>query len=247
MIVAVGQASAAPGKGLQQLARWHPTAAPAVASFGNRPLVIGLTGGIGSGKSTVAELFAARAVPVIDADVVAREVVAPGEAGLEDVVRRFGADVLTPAGTLDRVRLRSIVFADTKARRDLEDLLHPRIVQRMQEALLRCGGRYCLAVIPLLIEKGLRHLVDRVLVVDVPVDVQLGRVQQRDGTSEAEARAVLDTQSSRSQRLQAAHFVIRNDSDLPALERQVEQLHAIFLQMAQTPLPETTNLEKIQR
>ena len=216
-------------------------------SVHDRPLVIGLTGGIGSGKSAAASLFAARSVPVIDADVIAREVVAPGEAALSEIVARFGPDVLAPEGILDRARLRDIIFADSAARRDLEDLLHAPILQRLQERILRCARPYCIAVIPLLIETGLRHMVDRVLVVDVSAAVQLRRVQLRDGASEAQARAILESQSNRSQRLQAADFVIRNEGDVAALETQVERLHRIFLQMAEAPLPGLANLERIRR
>ncbi len=192
-------------------------------------LRIGLTGGIGSGKSTVAELFAARGVPVIDADVIAREIVAPGQPALAEIVAAFGADMLRENGELDRARLRERVFGDSAQRKRLEALLHPRIRQEMQERVAMQTAPYVLLVIPLLFESGQRDLVDRVLLVDVPVALQRARVAARDTASAAQLDALLAAQTTREQRLAGADDVIDNSGDLARLEQQVETLHQRYL------------------
>jgi len=196
-------------------------------------LRIGLTGGIASGKSTVAGLFAALEVPVIDTDQIAREVVEPGQPPLEKLVERFGAGILTPDGHLDRPKLREIVFTDPKARADLEALTHPAIGSAVQARAAAAGGPYQIVVIPLLVEKGYQKQLDRVLVVDCPEALQLQRLQARDGTSPAQARAILEAQASRAARLKAADDMIRNESDVAALRQQVQALHRRYLQLAQ--------------
>ncbi len=197
-----------------------------------RPLRIGLTGGIASGKSTAARRFAALGVPVIDADAIAREVVAPGEPGLAAVVERFGPSILTAAGELDRRALRERVFADTAARRDLEALLHPRIRARMQALAERAEAPYVVLAIPLLAEGGARDRVDRVLVIDVPEELQLARVLARDGGSRAQAEAILAAQAGRTARLALADDVLENSGDITALERGVDELHRRYLALA---------------
>ncbi len=195
-------------------------------------LVIGLTGGIGSGKSTAADLFAARGVPVIDADAVARELVEPGMPALTEIESRFGHSVITAEGRLDRAELGRQVFADSSARSDLEAILHPRIRERMQAQLRKLDAPYCLLVIPLLVETGQRDLVQRVLVVDAPEATQRQRIAQRDARSSAQLDHILAAQADRQTRLSAADDVIHNDGDLAGLEAQVEALHQKYLQMA---------------
>ncbi len=198
-----------------------------------RQLRIGLTGGIGSGKSTVARRFAELGVPVIDADEVAREVVAPGEPGLAAVLSRFGPGVLAPDGQLDRRALRERVFSDPAARRDLESLLHPLIRARMQALAAAAGGPYVVLAIPLLIEGGGRDRVDRVLVVDVDEAAQIERLMARDGGTRQQAEAILAAQASRAQRLAQADDVLDNRRSVPELRQAVDALHRRYLQLAQ--------------
>jgi dephospho-CoA kinase len=195
-------------------------------------LRIGLTGGIASGKSTVERLFAAHGVPIIDSDLIAREVVAPGTPGLAQVRARFGDGVLLADGSLDRRALRRLVFADPAARRDLEAIVHPLIRAAMAERSAAAGGAYQINVIPLLVEGGRRATIDRVLVVDCPEALQIARVMRRDQVTEAEARAILTAQATRAERLAAADDVIVNDGDAIALQAQVDALHAKYLQLA---------------
>lgn len=195
-------------------------------------LHVALTGGIASGKSTVAKFFAALGVPIIDTDQVARQVVEPGQPPLERLVERFGAAILTPDGHLDRPKLREIVFSDPKARADLEALTHPAIGSAVQAWSAAAGGPYQILIIPLLVEKGLTSQVDRVLVVDCDEELQIRRLQARDGSTVEQARAILNAQTSRTARLKAAHDVIQNDGDLSAVRDQVSLLHARYLELA---------------
>lgn len=197
-------------------------------------LRIGLTGGIGSGKSTVANLFAARGVPVIDADAIARELVEPGQPALADIVAEFGADMRDAQGRLDRARLRARVFDDPSQRKRLEAILHPRIHAVMAERTAAQTAPYVLLVIPLLFEADQRDLVDRVLVVDVPVETQRARVSARDHLPPAQIDALLAAQWSREQRLAHADDVIDNGGDAAILETQVDDLHRRYLQQATT-------------
>jgi dephospho-CoA kinase len=195
-------------------------------------LHVALTGGIASGKSTVAKFFAALGVPIIDTDQVARQVVEPGQPPLERLVERFGAAILTPDGHLDRPKLREIVFSDPRARADLEALTHPAIGSAVQAWSAAAGGPYQILIIPLLVEKGLTSQVDRVLVVDCEEDLQIRRLQARDGSTVEQAQAILNAQTSRAARLKAADDVIQNDGDLSAVRDQVSALHARYLQLA---------------
>ena len=197
---------------------------------------IGLTGGIASGKSTVAGLFAALGVPVIDTDQIARDVVTPGTALLERLVARFGQAVLTPAGELDRRALRERIFAEPAERAALEELMHPAIMAQLQQRSQAAGGRYQILAIPLLVEHNLKAGVERVLVVDCSEALQLRRVQVRDGVTLAEARAVLAAQASRAARLAAADDVIVNEGDLAQLRQQVESLHIRYGTLARETL-----------
>lgn len=198
---------------------------------------VGLTGGIASGKSTVADRFAALGVPVIDTDQIAREVVAPGTPGLEAVVVAFGPEVLQPDGTLDRRRLRKLAFATTGRRRQLEAILHPRIRERMEALCSSSGGPYQILVIPLLIESGLLTRVDRVLVVDCSESVQRTRLRVRDGESTAGADRLLAAQADRETRLSQADDVLVNEGTRDELQRRVQEFHATYLQFATAPKP----------
>jgi len=196
---------------------------------------VGLTGGIASGKSTVANLFGSFGVPILDSDQVARDVVEPGQPPLERLVERFGAGILTPDGHLDRPALRNIVFSDPLARADLEALTHPAIGAAMEARSAAAGGPYQILVIPLLVEKNLGSQVDRVLVVDCAEALQRQRLAARDGSSPAEAQSILSAQASRAARLKAADDVVLNETDTDALCAQVAQLHARYLELAERP------------
>ena len=202
----------------------------------SRPLHVGLTGGIASGKSTVSGLFAALGVPVIDTDQIARELVAAGTPLLARVIDHFGAQLLTPTGELDRRALRERVFAQASDRAALEALMHPAIMAELRRRAQRAGGAYQIWVIPLLVEHDLGATVDRVLLVDCAEDLQLRRVQVRDGVTLAQARAVLAAQATRAARLAVADDVIVNEGNLERLREQVETLHTRYGTLArETP------------
>jgi dephospho-CoA kinase len=198
-----------------------------------RPFRVGLTGGIASGKSTAAKFFGALGVPIIDTDQLARDVVEPGQPPLERLVERFGSSILTPDGHLDRPALRTIAFSDPKARADLEALLHPAIGAAAEARSAEAGGIYQILVIPLLVEKSLGAQLDRVVVVDCDEELQIRRLQARDGSTLEEARAILNAQTSRAARLKAAHDVIKNDGDMSAVRDQVAMLHTRYLELAE--------------
>jgi dephospho-CoA kinase len=197
--------------------------------------IVGLTGGIASGKSTVAERFARHGVPVIDADALARQVVEPGQPALERLIQTFGPDVLGADGRLDRERLRQRVFADPEQRRALDRIMHPAIGLAMQQALREAQGPYLILMVPLLVETGQHQLVNRVLVVDVPESVQIARLMMRDGGDAEQAAAILAAQTSRAQGLAAAHDIINNEGSPAALDTAVDRLHAAYLEMATHP------------
>ena len=199
-----------------------------------RRLRIGLTGGIASGKSTVAQRFVELGVAVIDADEAARAVVALGQPGLSAVVKRFGAGVLGANGELDRRALRTLIFGDPALRRDLEALLHPLIRSAMEARAAAAPGPYVVLVIPLLLEGGATDRVDRILVVDVDEATQVLRVMARDSSTEAEARAILAAQAARAARLQVAQDVIRNEGNVADLRHAVDQLHQRYLALVET-------------
>lgn len=203
-----------------------------------RPLVVGLTGGIGSGKSTVAHLFQELGVPVIDADVVAREVVSPGSPGLAAVVAAFGEEVLDAAsGRLDRARLRELAFRTPAQRRLLESILHPLIRDRMRAHLAAVRAPYCIECVPLLVETGRSAETDRVLVVDVPPEVQVQRTLKRDGGERETVRRIMEAQATREQRLAAADDVLDNGGDPSGLRERVATLHRRYLVLAGADLP----------
>jgi dephospho-CoA kinase len=195
-------------------------------------LRIGLTGGIASGKSTVAELFAARGATVLDADRISREVVEPGTPGLAALVNALGGGILDRDGRLDRAELRRRLFADAETRREVEAILHPAIVSEIQRQGDRAAGPYQVFVIPLLVEGGLEHIVDRVLVVDCPEEAQIGRLMARDGATREEAMRVLEAQAPRERRLAAADDVIDNGGPTPDLAAQVMSLDRKYRELA---------------
>lgn len=192
-------------------------------------LVIGLTGGIGSGKSTVASLFQKLGAPVYDADVEARRLVAPGQATLHQLTREFGSQLLQPDGTLDRAKLRTLAFSDPDQRRRLEAILHPPIRAALQQHVAATNAAYCILVIPLLFESGQRDLVGRVLVVDAPEDQQIARTLARSGLERAMVERIMAAQWSRTQRLTLADDVIANTGSVEDLRLQVEHLHHRYL------------------
>lgn len=197
-------------------------------------MIIGLTGGIGSGKSTVARAFGELEVGWVDADDIAREVVMPGEPALAAIAQRFGQQILDADGGLNRAALRQIVFSDPEQRRWLESETHPRIRERLQLRLkeLALNSPYVLLVSPLLFESGQDALAQRTLVVDVPEELQLSRTLARDGVSEAQVRAILAAQLSRQERLSRAHDVIDNSGSLEHLQHQVVTLHRRYSTIA---------------
>jgi dephospho-CoA kinase len=198
-----------------------------------RRLRIGLTGGIASGKSTVARRFTDLGVPVIDADAAARVVVAPNTPGLAQVIERFGPGILAENGELDRRALRDLIFSDPGSRRDLESILHPLIRADMDESADQAVGAYLIMAIPLLIESGRSDRVDRILVVDVDEAVQLRRVMERDGCTSEQARAILASQAARSGRLAAADDVLLNTGTVSELRQAVDCLHERYLRLAE--------------
>ncbi len=193
---------------------------------------VGLTGGIASGKSLVADLFAALGVPVIDTDKVAREVVEPGQPALAAIVERFGPDILQPDGRLNRRRLRELIFKDDGERRALEAILHPVIRARSLERAQSAGGSYQLLVVPLLVETDFAALVDRVLVVDCPEPLQLERLLARDAEDPRQAARMIAAQLPRSDRLKVADDIIDNSGDISSTRYQVEKLHQRYLAIA---------------
>ena len=197
--------------------------------------IIAITGGVASGKSTVDRLFHALGVVVADADLAARDAVAPGSAGLAEVVAAFGAGVLGEDGQLDRPAMRRRVFADADARKRLEAIIHPRVREAVRTICQAASGPYAIASIPLLAEGGGRDAypwLQRILVVDVPESVQLARLLQRDGIDAALARTMIAAQASRRERLAIADDVLVNDGPLDALPPQVEALDRLYRRLA---------------
>lgn len=195
-------------------------------------LRVGLTGGIGSGKSTVAALFARHAVAIIDTDEIARALAAVGTPAHREIVSAFGREVLGAAGEIDRARLRKIVFGDTDERRRLEAILHPRIRTEVTARTTASRAAYCLVVAPLLIEANFTDLVDRVLVIDADDSLRVERTKARSGLSETEIQGILSSQLGRQERLRRANDVITNNSDIAHLEREVARLHGTYLALA---------------
>jgi dephospho-CoA kinase len=198
----------------------------------SNPYRVGITGGIGSGKSAVTEQLQARGITVIDADIVAREVVEPGSAALRAIAGRFGGEILRPDGTLDRAALRQIVFRDPRERKWLEQLTHPLIGARIREQLAGADSAYVVLSSPLLLETSQRDFVDHVVVVDVPESTQRTRTMARDNNTAELVQAIIDAQMPRKQRLAGADSVLDNSGDLTALAAQVDQLHEALMKLA---------------
>ncbi|KGL58042.1 dephospho-CoA kinase [Pantoea ananatis] len=200
----------------------------------NPPYTVALTGGIGSGKSTIAGYFAASGVDIIDADVIAREVVEPGTPALQAIIERYGDAILTEEGTLQRSRLREIIFATPDEKNWLNALLHPLINARTQQLKAQAASPYVLWVVPLLVENRLQRQADRVLVVDTDEEAQLRRTLQRDNVSLEQAKRILAAQATRQQRLDCADDIIDNSGAPEKALPQVAKLHQLYLKLAAT-------------
>ncbi|WOH35814.1 dephospho-CoA kinase [Thalassotalea fonticola] len=195
-------------------------------------LVIGLTGGIGSGKTTVADIFATYGIDIIDADIVAREVVEPGTPALAQIAEHFGAEFILNDGNLDRTKLRHRVFANEDDKHWLNALLHPLIRNAMAQQCIAAKSPYCFLVAPLLIENGINKSVEKVLVIDVKPETQIARTVSRDNNTTEQVQKILNAQVSREERLSYADYVINNDDcSIEALKEQVELLHREFLKL----------------
>jgi dephospho-CoA kinase len=201
------------------------------------PFVVGLTGGIASGKTTVANLFNQQySIDIVDADIVAREVVEPNSKGLNAIVDKFGSRILRNDGTLDRAKLREIIFAHPDEKEWLNQLLHPMIRAKMLDDLDKTRSEYALLVIPLMAENGLQSLADTVIVVDVEEETQLRRTIERDNVDHKQAKAILASQATREQRLAIADHVIKNDTENQKLLPQITELHQKFLEICREDL-----------
>ena len=194
-------------------------------------LRIALTGGIGSGKSTVANKFQDLGVPIIDSDVISRELVKPGAACLDHIINELGSDLLTSKGILDRDKLRNIIFNDAAAKKKLEDILHPVIYQEIEDQVSKVTTPYCLIVIPLLVETQTMDRFDRVLLVDAEKDLQIKRATSRDKTSFQIIEKIINSQANRSQRLKYADDIIDNNVNIEELNEAVLKMHEKYLEL----------------
>ena len=198
----------------------------------SRPFLVGLTGGIGSGKTLVSDTFARLGVDIVDADIIARDVVAPGSEGLSALVEHFGSGIVNASGELNRAALRERVFSNEEEKAWLNACLHPRIRHAMQQAAANVKSSYGILAVPLLIENDLTGMVDRVTVVDCPEDMQVARAMQRDGSSETIIRSIIASQATREQRLAVADDVIDNSLTPEHTREQVKALHATYQAIA---------------
>jgi len=195
-------------------------------------LKIGLTGGIGCGKTTVATIFGQLKIPVIDADEIAHQLVAIGQPALARIQQAFGADVLYPDGSLNRKKLRDLIFSDPKQKQKLEAILHPLVYQSIQTELKQLNAPYCIICIPLLFETNMTHLVDRILVVDCSVETQIERIRKRDNMSMERIQSIIDSQVSRTFRKTHAHDLIDNSETDVRLAEEVKKLHNLYLSLS---------------
>ncbi|MAX43995.1 MAG: dephospho-CoA kinase [Alteromonadaceae bacterium] len=198
----------------------------------SRPFLVGLTGGIGSGKTLVSDTFAQLGVDIVDADIIARDVVAPGSEGLSALVEHFGSGIVNASGELNRAALRERVFSNVEEKAWLNACLHPRIRRAMQQAAANVKSSYGILAVPLLIENDLTGMVDRVTVVDCPEDMQVARAMQRDGSRETIIRSIIASQATREQRLAVADDVIDNSLTPEHTCEQVKALHATYQALA---------------
>lgn len=197
------------------------------------PLTIGLTGGIGSGKSTISQLFVSLGVPIIDTDLIARDVVVAGKPALQALKQRFGKIILNLDGSLNRHELRNIIFNDPQQKSHVENLLHPLIMQQLQQQLRDITASYVIIEIPLLIEAGWQSQVDQILVVDLPEELQLERLMIRSGLDKKSLEQIIKSQISRKERVSHADQLIDNSGNLRKISQQVSDLHLYYLQLAQ--------------
>jgi dephospho-CoA kinase len=203
--------------------------------------IVALTGGIGSGKSTVSDKFASLGVPIIDADVISRQIVMPNTYALNMIKQHFGPTFLNNDGSLNRAKLRKKIFSDSIEKNWLNDLLHPLIQQETQRQLTLLDSPYVVWVVPLLIENNLAHLANRVLVIDVTPEEQIARIMKRDRISQQEAKNILSNQVSRTRRLQKADDIINNHDNNLTLDETIAKLHQKYLQLAMNASQETHN------
>jgi dephospho-CoA kinase len=194
-------------------------------------LVIGITGGIGSGKTAASDRFESLGITVVDADIASRVVVEPGRPALAAIAEHFSEEAINADGTLNRAELRKRVFADPEERKWLEQLTHPLINQYLVEELTKAESPYAVLVSPLLVETGQSRFCQRILVVDVPVELQVQRTMSRDANDEAQVRSIIAAQASREERLKVADDVIVNDQGLEHVDGEVERLHQVYLEL----------------
>ena len=198
-----------------------------------RPLLVGLTGGIGSGKSAVSKIFRSLGIDIVDADQVSREVVKPGTPALAKIAEHFGKNLLSEDGSLNRRKLREVVFENPQERQWLEKLLHPLIREMLQTRLKQASSPYAILESPLLVEMKQDSQVNKVIVIDVPVATQIERYLARDGGTEELAKSIIETQTSREVRLNAADYVIENTGTLDELEEKVKNLHNTLMKLSE--------------
>jgi dephospho-CoA kinase len=195
-------------------------------------LKIGLTGGIGCGKTTVARFFEQLKTPVIDADEIAHQLVAIGQPALARIRQEYGKDVLNPDGSLNRKKLRELIFSDPKQKQKLESILHPLVYQSIQAELNRLNTPYCIICIPLLFETNMTHFVDRILVVDCSVETQIERIRKRDNMTMERIQSIIDSQVSRTYRKEQANDLINNSETDDRLAEEVKKLHNLYLSLS---------------
>lgn len=197
------------------------------------PYIVALSGGIASGKTTVANLFAQLGVPVVDADIIARQLVEPGSLALQYLISHFGSQILLPSGELNRAKLREIIFRSDKERQWLNQYLHPLIQQETQRQIRQLNAPYVLWVVPLLIENNLQSLANRIVIIDTPEEIQQNRLQLRDNIDKNLAKNMILSQTTNEKRLSYADDIINNNNQIADLKVQVENLHNMYLKLSQ--------------
>jgi dephospho-CoA kinase len=202
----------------------------------SHPLCIGLTGGIGSGKTTATNIFSELGVPIIDADAISHTVVEKGQPALKTIAETFGNDLIDEDGQLRRDRLRQIVFDDSQARMKLESIIHPLVYVEIKRQVSHVSFPYYILSSPLLLESKSKYKIDRVVVIDVPESMQIERASQRDNLEARDIQKVIDSQSNRNKRVSQADDVLMNDKDLSSLRNNIELLHKKYLKLAETKL-----------